>query len=109
MLRVILNKLRVKEQFSLSISDIDIRPNRSKLENMMVKAQVLQILHGIGIDDASAIKTINLFSDAQDVIMKSKEKMDEHFDSIVNKSETTENIDVVEDNANGATELRPTE
>lgn len=109
MLRVILNKLRVKEQFSLSISDIDIRPNRSKLENMMVKAQVLQILHGIGIDDASAIKTINLFSDAQDVIMKSKEKMDEHFDSIVNKSETTENIDVVEDNANGTTELRPTE
>lgn len=109
MLRVILNKLRVKEQFSLSISDIDIRPNRSKLENMMVKAQVLQILHGIGIDDASAIKTINLFSDAQDVIMKSKEKMDEHFDSIVNKSEKTENIDVVEDNVNGTTELRPTE
>lgn len=109
MLRVVLNKLRVKEQFDLRISDIDIRPNRSKLENMMVKAQVLQILHGIGIDDASAIKTINLFSDAQDVIMKSKEKMDEHFDSIVNKSETTENIDVVEDNANGATELRPTE
>ena len=109
MLRVVLNKLRVKEQFDLRISDIDIRPNRSKLENMMVKAQVLQILHGIGIDDASAIKTINLFSDAQDVIMKSKEKMDEHFDSIVNKSEKTENIDVVEDNANGATELRPTE
>ena len=109
MLRVVLNKLRVKEQFDLRISDIDIRPNRSKLENMMVKAQVLQILHGIGIDDASAIKTINLFSDAQDVIMKSKEKMDEHFDSIVNKSEKAENIDVVEDNANGATELRPTE
>lgn len=109
MLRVILNKLRVKEQFSLSISDIDIRPNRSKLENMMVKAQVLQILHSIGIDDASAIKTINLFSDAQDVIMKSKEKMDEHFDSIVNKSNTTENIDVVEGNSNGDSELRPTE
>ena len=109
MLRVVLNKLRVKEQFDLRISDIDIRPNRSKLENMMVKAQVLQILHGIGIDDASAIKTINLFSDAQDVIMKSKEKMDEHFDSIVNKSNTTENIDVVEDNVNGTSELRPTE
>jgi hypothetical protein len=112
MLRVILNKLRVKEGFQLTISDIDIRPNRSKLENMMVKAQVLQILHGIGIDDASAIKTINLFSDAQDVIMKSKDKMEEHFDSIVNKSNATENIDVVEEKTevdNGATELRPTE
>ena len=104
MLRVVLNKLRVKEQFSLTISDIDIRPNRSKLENMMVKAQVLQILHGIGIDDASAIKTINLFSDAQDVIMKSKEKMDKHFDSIVNKG-TTEEIEVED----GATEVRSTE
>lgn len=112
MLRVILNKLRVKEGFQLTISDIDIRPNRSKLENMMVKAQVLQILHGIGIDDASAIKTINLFSDAQDVIMKSKDRMEQHFDSIVNKSNTTENIDVVEEKAevnDGATELRPTE
>ena len=109
MLRVILNKLRVKEGFQLTISDIDIRPNRSKLENMMVKAQVLQILHQIGVDDASALKTINLFSDVQDVIMKSKDRMEEHFNSIINKSNTTENIDVVEENANGATELRPTE
>lgn len=112
MLRYVLNRLRVREGFSLSISDIDIRPNRSKLENMMVKAQVLQILHGIGIDDASAIKTVNLFSDAQDVIMKSIDRMSEHFNSIVNKSNTTENIDVVEEKAevnDGATELRPTE
>lgn len=109
MLRVVLNKLRVKEGFQLTISDIDIRPNRSKLENMMVKAQVLQILHQIGVDDASALKTINLFSDVQDVIMKSKDRMEEHFNSIINKSNTTENIDVVEENANGTTELRPTE
>lgn len=111
MLRVVLNKLRVKEGFQLTISDIDIRPNRSKLENMMVKAQVLQILHQIGVDDASALKTINLFSDVQDVIMKSKDRMEEHFNSIVNKSNTTENIDVVENTEvdNGATELRSTE
>jgi len=111
MLRVVLNKLRVKEGFELTISDIDIRPNRSKLENMMVKAQVLQILHQIGVDDASSLKTINLFSDVQDVIMKSKDRMEEHFDSIINKSTVTENIDVNEtevDN-NGASELRPTE
>lgn len=107
MLRVVLNKLRVKEQFDLTISDIDIRPNRSKLENMMVKAQVLQILHQIGVDDASALKTINLFSDVQDVIMKSKDRMEEHFESIINKGTVTENIDVNETEVdNGATELR---
>ena len=110
MLRVVLNKLRVKEGFELTISDIDIRPNRSKLENMMVKAQVLQILHQVGVDDASSLKTINLFSDVQDVIMKSKDRMEEHFNSIVNKDTVTENIDVVDTEVNnGAAELRPTE
>lgn len=98
MLRVVLNKLRVKEQFDLSISDIDIRPNRSKLENMLVKAEVLEILHRVGIDDAIAIKTVNLFSDAQDTIMKSKDRMTEQFESNIS-SET-----VIEEN-NGNTEL----
>ena len=44
MLRVVLNKLRILKNFNLAISDIDIRPVRSKLENMLVKAEVLQIL-----------------------------------------------------------------
>lgn len=99
MLRVVLNKLRVArwniDGFDLGISDIDIRPNRSKLENMMVKAQVLQLLHSIGIDDATAIKTVNLFSDNQDTYMKSKDKLNEHFESLINNTETV--IDEVED------------
>lgn len=79
MLRLVLNKLRVMREFNLRISDIDIRPKRSKLENMLVKAEVLQILHNIGVDDAIAIKTINLFADVQDTVMKSKERMEEQF------------------------------
>ena len=81
MLRLVLNRLRIKNNFTLMISDIDIRPKRSKLENMLVKAEVLQILHNIGIDDAIAIKTINLFADVQDTVMKSKERMAEQFKS----------------------------
>ena len=104
MLRVVLNKIRVmrwnKDGFSLGISDIDIRPNRSKLENMMVKAQVLQILHGIGVADDVALKTVNLFSDVQDTYIKSKDKMEEHFNSIVNKD--TETIEVEENNGTTA-------
>ena len=104
MLRVVLNKLRVKENFGLSISDIDIRPNRSKLENMLVKAEVLQILHQVGVSDDVALKTVNLFSDVQDVIMKSKDRMEEQFNSSISKTETEE-IEVED----GATEVRPTE
>lgn len=95
MLRVVLNKLRVNDNFSIGISDIDIRPNRSKLENMMVKAQVLQILHQIGVSDDVALKTVNLFSDVQDTYIKSKETMKEHFDSIVNK-DSNDTIEVNE-------------
>jgi len=107
MLRVVLNKLRINEQFTLRISDIDIRPKRSKLENMMVKAQVLQILHQIGIDDAIAIKTINLFSDTQDVISKSKDRMEEQFKSQNGLIEEEEKEVIEVDNGNS--ELRPTE
>ncbi len=100
LLRLILNKLRIKEQFGLTISDIDIRPNRSKLENMMVKAQVLQILHQLGVDDSVALKTVNLFGDVQDVIMRSKDRMERQFESGLGGS--TETIEVTED---GATEV----
>lgn len=100
MLRCVLNKLRVKESFNLRISDIDIRPKRSKLENMLVKAEVLKILHDIGIDDAIAIKTINLFADAQDTVMKSKDRMEQQFNASNELTETTENKVVVEENGN---------
>lgn len=100
MLRVILNRLRMLENFTLRISDIDIRPNRSKLENMMVKAQVLQILHQIGVDDAVALKTVNLFGDVQDVISKSLDTMKEHFEAGINKNTNTEVIDVEESDGN---------
>lgn len=104
MLRVVLNKLRLNSegQFQLSISDIDIRPKRSKLENMLVKAEVLQILHNVGVSDDVALETVNLFSDVQDVIMRSKDRMEKEFDSKLSK--TTEVIESGED-----TDVRPTE
>ena len=92
MLRVVLNKLRVMREFNLAISDIDIRPKRSKLENMLVKAEVLKILHDVGIDDAIAIKTINLFADVQDTVMKSKDRMEEQFLASNGLKETEEAV-----------------
>ena len=49
------------------------------------------------MSDDVALKTVNLFSDVQDTYIKSKETMKEHFDSIVNKS-NTETIEVDEEN-----------
>lgn len=103
LLRLILNKLRVSNNFDLVISDIDIRPKRSKLENMLVKAEVLQILHNIGIDNEIAIKTVNLFADVQDTVMKSKDRMEKQFNVANQLTETTEDKVVVE--TNGDTEI----
>lgn len=98
MLRVVINKLRkALGGFMLDISDIDIRPSRSKLDNMMVKAQVLQILHQVGVDDAIALKTINLFSDVQDVISKSSERMEQQFEHSIGNNETEPIVEVNED------------
>lgn len=90
MLRVVLNILRIKRGFNLELTDIEIKPKRNKLENMMVKAQVLQILHQLGIDDSEAIKLVNLFSDPNEVFNKSKDRMSEQFEHSVNKGEVSE-------------------
>ena len=71
---------------------------------MLVKAEVLQILHQIGVSDDVALKTVNLFSDVQDVIVKSRDRMEEQFNSSISKSE--EIVETIED---GNTEVRPTE
>lgn len=83
MLRLVLNKFRVANDgiFDLHLSDIDIKPDRSKLENLMVKAQVIQILHQVGIDDAEILKTVPMFSDVQHVIAASKDRMAIQFDA----------------------------
>lgn len=94
MLKVVLRKLKTyretREIFTLRISEIDIKPKRSKLENMMVKAQVLQILHQIGVDDEIALKTVNMFSDVQDTYAKSREAMQKQFEYSIGGNDTTE-------------------
>ena len=91
MLRCVLNILRIKQGFDLKISEIEIKPKRSKLENMMVKAQVLQILHQIGVDDAIALKIINLFPDVQEVVNASKDRMERQFEAANNLNKTNGN------------------
>lgn len=76
-LRLILNRLRIMQssEFDLMASDVEIHISRSKLDNMQVKAQVLQMLLNCGIEESIAIKVVGLFSDAERTYLASKDRM----------------------------------
>lgn len=71
-LRAVLSILRIKDIADLKLSDIEIKITRSKTDNMLVKAQVLQILLLCGIELGDAIKTCDLWSDPQQIAIDSK-------------------------------------
>lgn len=76
MLRIVLNNLRINEGMALMPSDVEIHISRSKLDNMLVKAEVLQILLNSGIKPERAIKTVGLFSDPEQVAIESNKRLD---------------------------------
>ena len=75
-LRIILNRLHITKGFTLTTNDCEIHINRDKLNNIMTKSEALKILLDCGIYYKRAIKTINLFSDAERVAEESKERME---------------------------------
>lgn len=76
-LRVVLNKLRVnREAFNLKLSDVEIKISRTKMDNMLVKAETLQMLLTSGVAPERAIKTVGLFSDPEQVAIESSARMD---------------------------------
>lgn len=88
MLRIILNMLRVKEGFNLMATDIEIKITRSKLDNALNKAEVLQILLNCGIAPARAIKTVELFSDPEQVASESKKWLEIKYPDNTNVGQT---------------------
>ena len=75
-LKIILNRLRINKSYTLMPSDIEIHINHNKLDNMLVKAEVLEILLRSGINYKRAIKTIDMFSDPEQVALESKDRME---------------------------------
>lgn len=76
MLRIVLKRLQIKKKFTLMPSDVEIHINRDKLNNIMTKAEALQILLTCGIYPQTAIKTVGLFSDPEQVANDSKARME---------------------------------
>ena len=75
-LKIILNRLRINRGFTLMPSDVEIHINHCKSENLMTKSESLKMLLEAGIDYKRAIKTVDLFSDAEAVAKESKERME---------------------------------
>jgi len=73
-LKIVLRMLKVKKKLeSLELGDIEIKVTRSKTDNMVVKAQVLQTLLTAGLEPKIAIKVCSLFSDPEEVFILSQD------------------------------------
>ena len=75
-LRIILNRLRILNGFNLTPSDVEIKISRTKSDNMLVKAEVLQMLLNSGVNPERSLKTVGLFSDPEQVALESRDRMD---------------------------------
>lgn len=95
-LKLILNRLRINKKFTLTPDDIEIHINHNKLDNMLVKAEVLQILLNSGVYYKRAIKTVDMFSDPEQVATESKKRMEilypEEVEEVVEEKEKINNI-----------------
>lgn len=80
-LRKALKILKTKGQIgeALSVMDIVIQIVRNKTDNMLVKAQVLEMLLNSHINPKTAIETVGLFSDPERVFLDSKEHLEAEF------------------------------
>lgn len=75
-LRILLNAMKSKKVLNLSLSDIEIKISRSKMDNMLVKAETLEILLRSGINPERSIKSVGFFADPEQVAIESKQRMD---------------------------------
>lgn len=76
MLRIILNRLRIKKNFTLMPSDVEVKISRTKADNILTKTESLQMMLTSGVNPARAIKTVGIWSDPEQVASESKQRMD---------------------------------
>ena len=76
MLRIILNRLRIKQSFTLNPSDVEVKISRTKSDNILTKTESLRMMLESGVYPARAIKTVGIWSDPEQVASESKARMD---------------------------------
>lgn len=75
-LRILLYMLNVKGLTTLKLSDIEIKISRSNMDNMLTKAETLQMLLNSGIYPERAVKSVGFFADPEQVAIESKKRFD---------------------------------
>lgn len=98
-LRIILYMLSVKKQTTLKVSDVEIKISRSKMDNMLTKAETMKILLESGIYPERAIKSVGFFADPEQVAIESADRMSVLYPTELpdTTDKPTEEIDVVKD------------
>lgn len=74
-LRIILNRLRINKKFTLTVGDVEIHINHNRTDNILTKSEALKLLLDSGINYKRAIKTVDLFSDPEQVSAESADRM----------------------------------
>lgn len=95
-LRIMLNRLRINRGFTLLPSDVEIHVNHNKLDNLLTKSEALKMLLDSGIYYKRAIKTVDLFSDPEQVAVESEKRMKMLYPE-EQQAQTTETVNVNEE------------
>ena len=95
-LRILLYAMTVKKKTSLKVSDIEIKISRSKMDNMLTKAETLKLLLDSGIYFERAIKSVGFFADPEQVAIESRDRMNLLYPTEA-PAEPTEEIEVIDE------------
>ena len=68
--------MRITNKYTLTVEDVEIHINHNRTDNILTKAESLKLLLESGIDYKRAIKTVDLFSDPEQVADESKARME---------------------------------
>lgn len=96
-LRILLYRLSVNQGYNLKVSDVEIKISRSKMDNMLVKAETLEILLRSGINYERAIKSVGFFADPEQVSIESKDRMEVLYPTDPQPAEPTNEEEIIVD------------
>ena len=95
-LRIILNRLRITNKYTLTVEDVEIHINHNRTDNILTKTESLKLLLDSGINYKRAIKTVDLFSDPEQVADESKARMEILYPTTIQETNNTVETKVIE-------------
>lgn len=95
-LRIILHRLSTNKQFTLTVGDVEIHIDHNRTDNILTKSESLKMLLDSGINYKRAIKTVDLFSDPEQVASESKQRMEILYPTTIQETNNQVETKVIE-------------